>query len=234
MKGFIFPYTSRLVMKEKINYNVICFSVQKPFGFNFHPGQAVDLSIDKPGFELEVAPFTIISAENDSYLKFIIKIQPSKNSLTYHLSVLKLGAMIKLSRPWNTFEYMGPGNFIAAGTGIVPFIPILDYIRKFDANFTDRYILVYASKNKEGILFEKKLRRMFGKNFITKLSNTKSPERIDFVFLKSIIRKRNQYFYVCGPKSFEFDTMSNLVKLGIQRKRIQTGYNFEQIELVNS
>ncbi|WP_421812749.1 hypothetical protein [Flagellimonas sp.] len=57
MNGFIFPFTSTLIKKETVNHNVIRFSDQRPFGFQFIPGQAVDLSIDQPGFELDVAPF---------------------------------------------------------------------------------------------------------------------------------------------------------------------------------
>src|SRR5690606_1507908 len=130
MNGFIFPYFSRLVKKEKITYNVMKFSIQKPMGFRYVPGQAVDLSIDQPGCELEVAPFTIMSLEEDQYLEFIIKIKPDRNSLTYRLSNLKLGRVVQLSRPWDTFEYKGPGYFIAAGTGIVPFMPILAGINR--------------------------------------------------------------------------------------------------------
>ncbi len=238
MNGFIFPYTTRLLKKEKVNHNVVRFSVQRPFGFNFIPGQAVDLSIDQPGCELEVAPFTIISAEDDPYLEFIIKIRPNKDSLTYRLSALRPGAVIQLSRPWDTFEYRGQGHFIAAGTGIVPFMPILDYIQRFGPEFTESHLLVYATKSKEDVLFEKRLRRMLGNNFITRLSSptasAKLPGRIDLGFLQSIIKKNDQYFYICGPKPFEFDIMTHLMKMGVDQKRIQTGYKFGQSKILNS
>jgi len=126
IKGFVFPYRSRLIKKEKINENVIRLFIQKPFGSKFTAGQAVDLSIDLPGFELEVAPFTIISSESDPYLEFIIKVQPHKHSLTYRLASLRQQTIIQLSQPWDTFEYLGLGTFIVAGTGIIPFVPIIN------------------------------------------------------------------------------------------------------------
>lgn len=214
------------------------FSIQKPMGFRYVPGQAVDLSIDQPGCELEVAPFTIMSLEEDQYLEFIIKIKPDRNSLTYRLSNLKLGRVVQLSRPWDTFEYKGTGYFIAAGTGIVPFMPILAGINRSDLSFRVEDKVLYAGKNHEDILFERKLREWFGSNFTTILTcpatKTIFPKKIDFELLQSMIHEKDRYFYICGPKSFELDTMLNLLALGIDQTQIQTGYKFGQIEQLDN
>lgn len=238
MNGFIFPYISRLVKKEQITHNVMRFSIQKPMGFRYVPGQAVDLSIDQAGYELDVAPFTIISLEEDQYLEFIIKIRPDRNSLTYRLSNLKLGKVIQVSKPWNTFEYKGSGYFIAAGTGIVPFMPILEGIYGSRPDFTGEHKVLYAGKDLEDILFKHELKHWFGSNFTTILSRaeTKSifPNKVNFEFLQSVVQKKDRYFYICGPKSFEFDTMTHLLALGVDQVNIQTGYRFGQVEQFKS
>lgn len=234
MDGFIFPFVSRLVKKEKITHDVMQFSIQKPTGFSFVPGQAVDLSIGLVGYELEVAPFTIISLEEDLYLEFIIKIRPERNSLTYRLSMLKLGGVVQISRPWDTFQYKGSGCFIAAGTGIVPFMPILAGINGEDPKDKEGHQVLYAGRSREDILFEHKLRLWFGSNFTTVLSRpeTKSifPKKVDFELLRTRVQNKDRQFYICGPKSFEFDTMTHLLELGIDQTKIQTGYTFGPVE----
>ncbi|MCK0159107.1 hypothetical protein [Allomuricauda sp. F6463D] len=238
IKGFVFPYQSRLIKKENINQNIIHLFIQKPFGLKFIAGQAMDISIDLPGFELEVAPFTIISSEGNHCLEFIIKVQPHKHSLTYQLSLLGPGAIIQLSQPWDTFKYRGQGIFFAAGTGIIPFVPIIEKINEKTEGFKYEHTLVYACDHQENILFEKKLKATFGNNFLKYISRSKHKEplsqRINCSFLKRKITKNEQYFYVCGPKSFEYDIKNYLVSMGIERYRIQTGYKFGQSEPVIS
>src|SRR5690606_37816318 len=112
--------------------------------------------------------------------------------------------------------------------------PLLDYIQRFGPEYIAKHILVYANKSQEDILFGKELRKMLGANFISRLSRPKTitvpPERVDLGFLKSIVQRKEQYFYICGPKSFEFDIMSHLINMGVNPIRIQTGYSFGQIE----
>ncbi len=230
IKGFVFPYRSRLIKKEKINDNVIRLFIHKPFGSKFTAGQAVDLSIDLPGFELEVAPFTIISSESDPYLEFIIKVQPHKHSLTYRLASLRQQTTIQLSQPWDTFEYLGQGTFIVAGTGIIPFVPIINQMSEKNERFNYEHALIYACDHEENLLFKEKLKTTFGNNFTKCISRSKHKEhisqRVNYSFLKQKITKKEQYFYVCGPKSFEYDIKNHLMSMGIENYRIQTGYQF--------
>lgn len=114
MAGFIFPYRAKLLQKQKVTPNVTRFQIQKPFGYRFCPGQAIDLSIAQKGYELEVAPFTLTNTNKDPYLELYIKISPRKDSLTHGLASLENSAVLQLTEPWDTFIYKGIGIFIAS------------------------------------------------------------------------------------------------------------------------
>lgn len=230
MRGFIFPYRAKVLHKQKINHNVMRFHIERPYGYSFTPGQAIDLSIDRPGYELDVAPFTIFNAVTSSILELIIKIRPNKNSLTYSLATLDNGAVLQISDPWDIYKYKGRGVFIAAGSGITPFLPILKNLSDSGTNLKENHQFIYANKQKKDILFQSELKHLFAEKCIHLLSEEKEKNmlsgRVDSVFLNAQIKDFDQYFYICGPKTFEQDVRKNLLKLGVKKRYIQTGYNF--------
>ncbi len=230
MRGFIFLYRAKVLDKQEVNHNVMRFHIEQPYGYAFTPGQAIDLSIDQPGYELEVAPFTIIGDVDSSILELIIKIRPNKSSLTYALAGLDRGTVLQITEPWDTYEFKGSGVFIAAGSGITPFLPILRQLSISGVNLKKDHTLIYANKQKEDILFQPELKQLFGKNYINILSAAKERKmesgKVDFLFLKERIKNLNQYFYICGPRIFEQDVRKTLIKLGAKKRHIQTGYKF--------
>tara|TARA_R110001599_G_scaffold177011_1_gene369135 strand:- start:1661 stop:2353 length:693 start_codon:yes stop_codon:yes gene_type:complete len=230
MRGFIFPYRAKVLQKQKINHNVMRLHIERPYGYSFTPGQAIDLSIDRPGYELDVAPFTIFNAVTSSILELIIKIRPNKNSLTHSLAKLDKGAVLQIGEPWDIYKYKGRGIFIAAGSGITPFIPILNDLSNSGMNLKENHKFIYANKQKKDILFQSELNQLFAEKCIHVLSAGKEKNmlsgRVDSFFLNAQIKDLNQYFYICGPKTFEHDVRKNLLKLGVKKRYIQTGYNF--------
>lgn len=229
MSGFIFPYRVKILQKKKINQSVIRFQIERPYGFKFEPGQAIDLSIDQKGYELDVAPFTITNTNDNSFLELYIKISPNRDSLSYGLASLNTGAVLQITEPWDTYKYQGSGVFIAAGTGIMPFLPILKSLVT-DSKILKDHKLIYANKRQKDILFKNQLTRLLGKNYINILSASKARDmisgRVDLPFLKEQIKNFNQHFYICGPKKFEGDVRKYLIQLGVKKGYIQTGYNF--------
>ena len=230
MRGFIFPYRAKVLQKQKINHNVMSFHIERPYGYSFTPGQAIDLSIDGPGYELDIAPFTIFNAVTSSAIELIIKIRPNKNSLTYSLATLDNGSMLQISDPWDIYEYKGRGIFIAAGSGITPFLPILKNLSNSGMNLKENHKFIYANKRKKDILFHSDLNQLFAENCIHLLSEDKEKNmlsgRVDSTFLNAQIKDFDQYFYICGPKIFEQDVRKSLLSLGANKRKIQTGYNF--------
>lgn len=227
--GFIFPYKVKVISVGIINDNVISLRIEKPYGFRFELGQVVDFSIDKPGYELSVASFTIANTPTDDHLKFIIKVYP-RNGLTEAISKLQPKDIVQISYAWNSYAYKGSGTFIAAGAGITAFLPIFETIKDNGVDVKRDHSLIYTDKSKNDVLYYNKLRGMFNNKLSVILSRAKSRNlpfgKINEDYLSNIICSTEQYFYVCGPKRFEEDVKSYLVKIGVKSRKIQTGYKF--------
>ena len=228
--GIKFPHKAKVISITSINHDVILLQITKPFKFEFKIGQAVDLSIDKIGYELAVAPFTIANVPTEDHLKFIIKICATKNGLTQGIAQLKSNDIVQLSPAWDSYSYQGSGTFIAAGTGITPFLPIFKSMSENGIDLEQEHRLIYANKTKDDVLYYRKLKELFNAKLSLLLSRTKSKDlhfgKIDRDYLIDLLESTDHYFYICGPKQFEKDIKYHLVSIGVMPNLIQTGYKF--------
>src|SRR4051812_29826259 len=117
---------------KKVTHNVKQFRLHKPEGYEFVPGQATEVSINKPGWKDERRPFTFTSLNDDAFLEFTIKIYNDHKGVTNELDSLKVGDEMIVHDVWGAISYQGPGCFIAGGAGITPFIAILRQLKKKD------------------------------------------------------------------------------------------------------
>src|SRR5690606_37589645 len=117
-------YKVKVISTNYINYNVKRFVLEKPEGLTYHPGESAHISINLPGWEDKVRPFTFTSLNNWPFLELIIKIYDEHEGVTHALGKLNAGAELLIHDVFGSIEYRGPGIFIAGGTGITPFIPI--------------------------------------------------------------------------------------------------------------
>lgn len=115
---------------QPINHNVLHFVVEKPHGFNFTPGQAVDVAINKDGWLEEFRPFTLTSLPEDPDFEFIIKTYPVHQGVTNELLALKANDELILGDVYGVISYKGEGVFVAGGAGITPFISIFKDLKK--------------------------------------------------------------------------------------------------------
>jgi ferredoxin-NADP reductase len=92
------------------------------------------------------------------------------------------------------------------------------------------HTLIYANKTPEDILFPVKLNQTLGKKCVYVLSQSKSKSahfgRIHQEVLEPLIHNLQQYFYICGPRLFEKEIAKQLIKIGVRKRFIQTGYKF--------
>ena len=107
---------------QQITHDVKCFRIEKPAGYQFIPGQATDVAINKPGMEDQKRPFTFTALNEEPYLEFTIKRYKDHHGVTDQLHQLDVGDQIIIEDAWGAIEYKGPGYFIAGGAGITPFI----------------------------------------------------------------------------------------------------------------
>jgi len=209
-------YKVKIISIENVTHNVKRFRYEKPEGYHFNPGQATEVSINKPGWEEERRPFTFTCLNNDPYLEFTIKIYTDHNGVTNELGKLVVGDELIIRDVWGAIEYKGPGYFIAGGAGITPFIAILRQLYK--ENKLEDNILFFSNRTSKDIILESELSKMLGKNVVYTLTQESNleylNERIDENFFKKHVSDFNKNFYVCGPDVMVQEITNTLLKLG--------------------
>ena len=78
----------------QITHDVKKFVVEKPDNYEFIPGQATEVAINKPGFSEQTRPFTFTGLNEWPNLEFIIKIYRDHQGVTNELDKLKPGDSI--------------------------------------------------------------------------------------------------------------------------------------------
>ena len=110
-----------------VTHNVRRYTLEKPEGYEFKPGQATDVSLDEDGWREKKHPFTFTALTDAPHLEFTIKsyFDTGEDGMTERLHGYKPGQSLILRDVWGTITYKGPGIFIAGGAGVTPFIAIL-------------------------------------------------------------------------------------------------------------
>jgi ferredoxin-NADP reductase len=206
----------KIISTNYITHNVKRFVLEKPSGFEYNPGQSAHISINLPGLEDKIRPYTFTSLQHWDYLEFIIKIYEDQKSVTLQLGKLNIGSELILHSVYGTILYKGPGVFIAGGTGITPFIAIFRAL--FESGNLRNLALLYSNKTTDDIILHNELTKMLGaayKNVFTQEGVIGFRERrIDRKFLIENIGDFNGRFYVCGPKIFTEEICEALKSLG--------------------
>lgn len=210
------PCAVTLLMSEFVTHDVRRFLVSRPPGFNFEPGQGVELAINQTPWRDEGRPFTPTSLADDGVLEFTIKRYADHEGVTRALHTLTPGTELLMTEPFGTIRYQGPGVFIAGGAGITPFLAILR--EQARAGSLDRHTLIFTNKTPADIICEKELRHILGDRCILTCTNAAAPgyeqHRIDRNYLADKIDDFKQHFYVCGPPGFMKAVNGALENLG--------------------
>lgn len=186
---------------KHITHDVIQVVTTKPHRYNFLPGQATEISINKEGWEELLRPFTFTSLPGDEYLEFVIKTYVERSSVTGKLLTLKKGDELLLHEVFGAIEYKGQGVFIAGGAGITPFISIIRFLQTRNDLAGNK--LIFANKTRSDIILQNEFERLLGSNFINILSREKvdgyAHGYINAEFLNAHLDSSCKYVYLCGP-----------------------------------
>jgi len=207
---------------EHITHDVLQIITEKPQKYNFTPGQATEVAINKKGWKDKKRPFTFTSLPVNDFLQFTIKTYPAHKGVTNELLQLKKDDVLILHDVFGAIAYKGEGVFIAGGAGVTPFICIFRYLQS--KNEIDDNKLIFANKTKEDIILADEFKELLGKNFINILSDEKTDEyaqgQITESFLKANISDFGQQFYLCGPPPMMEAVQKQLSNLGISKESI--------------
>jgi ferredoxin-NADP reductase len=212
MKGHVV----KVLEARFITHDVKRFKVEKPEGYDFIPGQATVVSINHPDWKDDLRPFTFTSLREAKYLEFMIKIYNEHNGVTKMLGKINAGAELIIHDVFGAIHYEKPGIFIAAGSGITPFISIFRDLYKKNQLRGNR--LIYVNKTMDDIIMGEELFRMLKTDFVNILTRQNvigfTERRIDRNYLIANIVDFSQHFYVCGPDKFVKDITTILLDLG--------------------
>src|SRR5690625_3605697 len=89
-------HTLKILSTNYLTHDVKRFVVEKPKDFYYSPGHSAHISINVPGWEEEIRPFTFTSLNDWPHLEFIVKIYENRKGVTDQLGKLNAGAEIFL------------------------------------------------------------------------------------------------------------------------------------------
>lgn len=205
-----------------VTHNVLRIVTEKPPQYSFKPGQATEVSINKPGWEDKKRPFTFTSLPTDDYLEFTIKAYSSHDGMTNELLQLKKGDELNVGGVFVAINYHGKGVFIAGGAGVTPFISILRDLqsqKKIAGN-----TLIFANNKAEDIINKDEFERLLGDKFINILSQEENSKYANGLiteeFLKCKVADLDQYFYLCAPRPMIKAVEGYLINLNVDPSHI--------------
>lgn len=205
-----------------ITHDVLQIVTEKPADYDFTPGQATEVSINKPGWTEEKRPFTFTSLPESDVLGFTIKTYPSHKGVTNELLKLKKDDELILHDVFGAITYRGKGVFIAGGAGITPFISIFRFLQSIKE--VDGNKLIFANKSEEDIILKNEFESLLGSNFINILSDEKTKNYayglISESFLKTHMDNSCKNVYVCGPPPMMEAVTKQLSAVGVDENVI--------------
>lgn len=211
----------KILQKDHLNHDVIRFKLEKPEGYSFKSGQAIELLINDPESK-GPSPFTFTNLPTDNYLELMIKIYKERNGVTSAISDKQIGDEVSISDPWDSFENKGPGIFIAGGAGITPFIALLRQLKN-EQNIGNSQLFFY-NKTRQDIFLEEELKALLGErysNILTKeMSAKERHEQLSEKFFEERVIEFGQPFYVCGPPGFVERIQESVSWLGTREEMI--------------
>lgn len=198
--------TQRTVLRsrEQVAEDTMAFGFEKPAGFGFKPGQAIDLILaSAPAAEPASArhTFSMVSAPFEDRIVIATRMRGSK--FKNALAALPVGSAAELEGPFGSLALHSnrarPAVFIAGGIGITPFMSILRQAEH--DQLPQRFVLVYSNHRRETAAFLDELRQLelTRRNFRLLPVMTQQNEHIDRELIKRVKNDASTaMYYVTG------------------------------------
>lgn len=160
-------FETRLQRREEVAQGTMAFHFEKPAGFRFKPGQAIDVIV--PGAPTldtgsDRHAFSIVSAPFQDELVITTRMRDSAYKRA--LSALSIGTSVKLDGPFGSLALHNnraqPAVFIAGGIGITPFMSIVRQATK--DQLPQQMILLYSNRRPEDAAFLVELQQLAREN----------------------------------------------------------------------
>lgn len=145
-------HQTKLQGREAVARQTMAFHFDKPAGFSFKPGQAIDVVLrEAPGTDAQSArhTFSIVSAPFENAL--VVATRMRDTAFKRALGALPIGAGIAIEGPFGSLtlhsDRARPAVFIAGGIGITPFMSIVR--QAVHDGLRQRLVLLYSNHRPE-------------------------------------------------------------------------------------
>lgn len=160
-------HPTRLLAHEDVASGTTAFHFEKPAGFVFKPGQAIDVVLaGAPAADASGArhTFSIVSAPFEHDLVVATRMRDSAFKRT--LKALPIGSSAGIEGPFGSLtlhnERARPAVFIAGGIGVTPFISMLR--QATHDRLPQRLLLLYTNRRPQDAAFLPELQRLERQN----------------------------------------------------------------------
>jgi ferredoxin-NADP reductase len=232
-------YITTLEAHHEVAEGTMAFQFRKPKGFDFTPGQAVDLVL--PGQatadndqNLRHA-FSIVSAPFEDQLVVATRMRDSVFKRA--LKALPVGSPVVIDGPFGSLVLHNDRSraavFIAGGIGITPFISMLRQANHVQS--PQRLILLYSSRRPEDTAFLVDLQQLEAQNHHFRLVATMTdmhlssrawPNETGFITADMVTRivgdLPKPIYYLVGPPGMVEAMRHTLHVLGIEEDNVRS------------
>jgi len=201
-----------------VTHNVRRYTLERPEGYSFTPGQATEVSLDEEGWRDSRHPFTFTALPDAPVLEFTIKsyFGTGGAGMTERLYGYRPGQSLLLRDVWGTITYKGPGIFIAGGAGVTPFIAILRDLHH--RNELAGNTLIVSNRTEADIILRDEFEAMRGLETVWTVTGDPQSallhERIGPAFLRRHVSDPARQIYLCGPDDMVKELRGTLADLG--------------------
>lgn len=214
---------------EKLSDEIIKLNVCKvdDTAINFLPGQYANIEV--PGAEGQTRSYSFSNKPEEVELEFLIKLVQDGLMSNFLKHKANVGQHLNLTGPTGTFylrEIQRPTLFFAGGTGIAPFLSMLEKLAA-ENKALHPIELFYGARTHQNLVETQRLKAFKEQiNFDYKVCISKEPSEIHptgFVtqwINKEILVQPAYDIYICGPNA-----MVEAVKLAFDEANI-TYHNF--------
>ncbi|MBZ5537105.1 MAG: FAD-dependent oxidoreductase [Acidobacteriia bacterium] len=149
-------YRVKLVKREEVAEGTMAFFFEKPPGFQFKPGQYMDVILVNPPEKDDegiARSFSLASAPFEEELMFATRMRDT--AFKRVLKAMPPGTEVDLEGPYGSFVLHNnasrPALFLAGGIGITPFRSMV--VQAAQTRLPHRMILVYCNRRPEDAAF---------------------------------------------------------------------------------
>ncbi|MDQ3714760.1 MAG: ferredoxin reductase [Actinomycetota bacterium] len=196
------------------------------------PGQHLDVRLSAPNGYQAQRSYSIASAPEQSHVELIVETLPDGEVSPYLTGELRAGDDLEVRGPvggwfvWHT-ALGGPLQLIAGGSGVVPFLAMLEHRRATGSSVTAR--LLYSARTLTDVIATDRLDATGAA--VTLVLTRQAPAdwggptgRVDAQLLREHVLPPDAapQVFVCGPTGFVEAVASVLTELGHPPGRVKT------------